>query len=201
MTSKRSNALIGVLGAAVLAAGIGWSKPAAAFDAFIGQIQYFPYNFAPRNWAFCNGQLLSIANNTALFALIGTAFGGDGRTTFGLPDMRGRAPIHAKRGPGLADYRWGQKSGVETVTLTTQQVPTHGHTLWGTNNLGNQSSPANGALARDGRDQTYRNEAPNADLIAGSIAAAGGGQAHENMPPYLGLNCNIALVGTFPSRN
>jgi microcystin-dependent protein len=201
MIRKLSHGLMGVVGATVLATSTSWSPLAAASEPFIGQIQYFPYNFAPRSWAFCNGQLLPISQNTALFALIGTFYGGDGRTTVGLPDMRGRAPIHPGQGPGLSRYAIGQKGGVETVTLTSNQVPSHSHTLFGTNNLGDQASPAGGALARDGRDQTYRNEAPDTDLVADSIATSGGGQPHNNMPPYLALNCNIALTGLFPSRN
>ncbi len=201
MRVNLSNPLLAVVAAAVLVGGATWSKPVAASEALIGQIQYFPYNFAPRSWAFCNGQLLPIAQNTALFSLVGTTFGGDGRTTFGLPDMRGRMPIHPGTGPGLTTRRWGEKGGTETVTLNTSQMPSHTHTLRGTNNLGDQSSPAGNTLARDGRDQTYLNEAPNTDMQSASIVAAGGGGAHENMPPYLALNCNIALVGVFPSRN
>ena len=203
MKRRISTALIAIVGAVVLAGVVGLSKPAAAAEPFIGQIQYFPYNFAPRGWAWCNGQLLPIANNTALFALIGAIYGGDGRTTVGLPDMRGRMPIHDgnSTGPGLTRRRVGQRGGVEAVSLTTNQLPSHTHTLNATSNLGDQTSPAGGALARDGRDQTYRDEAPNTDMHPGSIAAAGGGQAHQNMPPYLGLNCNIALIGVFPSRN
>ena len=201
MIRTLSRLLMNITGAALLISSIGWHSPASASEPFIGQIQYFPYNFPPRNWAFCNGQLLSIASNTALFSLLGTTYGGDGRTTLGIPDMRGRAPIHPGRGPGLSDYRGGQKGGVETVTLTSNHMPTHSHNLLGTNNIGNQTSPAGGTLARDARDQTYRNEAPNTDMHAGSITSAGGGQAHNNMPPYLALNCNIALVGSFPSRN
>ncbi len=172
-----------------------------AAEPFIGQIQYFPYNFSPRGWSFCNGQLVSVSQNTALFALLGTTFGGDGRTTLGLPDMRGRAPIHPGTGPGLTTRRGGEKGGVETVTLTTNQMPAHSHNLMGTNNIGDQSNPTGNTLARDGRDKTYRNEAPNTDMNSASVVSAGGGQAHQNMPPYLALNCNIAMVGVFPTRN
>ena len=136
-----------------------------------------------------------------MFSLLGTIYGGNGRTDFALPDMRGRAPLHPGRGPGLSSYVVGQRGGAETVTLTTNEIPSHNHSLLGTNNLGDQSSPTSGSLARDGRDQTYRNEPPNTDMHAGSIASSGGGQAHNNMPPYLALNCNIALLGIFPSRN
>ena len=201
MIRTLSHALMNIGGAALLVTSIGWHTPAVASDPFVGQIQYFPYNFAPRGWTFCNGQLLSIASNTAVFALLGTTYGGDGRTTLGIPDMRGRAPIHPGSGPGLSTYRWGEKGGAENVTLTINEFPSHTHNLVGTNSLGDQTSPAGGALARDGRDQTYRNEAPDTDMHADSVASAGGGQAHNNMPPYLALNCNIALTGVFPSRN
>ena len=199
MILKLSRALIGIAGAALLAVSASWC-PAAAQTPFVAQIQYFPYNFAPRDWAFCNGQLLQISTNTALFSLIGTTFGGDGRTTMGLPDMRGRAPLHPGTGPGLPAYRAGQMGGVEQVTLNVSQMPSHGHSLNATNSVGDQKSPAGNTLARDGRDQTYRDEAPNVTLVPGSIVAAGGGGAHENMPPYLALNCNIALNGLYPSR-
>ena len=201
MRSNLSNLSLAMAAAAVLVSAVAWSRPLIAAEAFIGQIQYFPYSFAPRNWAFCNGQLLSVSENTALFSLLGTTFGGDGRTTFGLPDMRGRAPVHPGTGPGLTTRRWGEKGGVETVTLTTNQMPSHNHNLMGTNNLGDQASPAGNTLARDRRDQTYRNEAPNTNMNSASIGSAGAGQAHENMAPYLALNCNIATLGVFPSRN
>ena len=201
MIRTLSHPLMSIGGAALLVTSIGWHTPAVASDPFVGQIQYFPYNFAPRGWTFCNGQLLSIASNTAVFALLGTTYGGDGRTTLGIPDMRGRAPIHPGSGPGLSTYRWGEKGGAENVTLTINEFPSHTHNLVGTNSLGDQTSPAGGALARDGRDQTYRNEVPDTDMHADSVASAGGGQAHNNMPPYLALNCNIALTGVFPSRN
>ena len=201
MIRTLSHPLMSFGGVVLLVTSIGWHTPAVASEPFIGQIQYFPYNFAPRSWTFCNGQLLPVSSNTALFSLLGTTYGGDGRTTLGIPDMRGRAPIHPGSGPGLSTYRSGEKGGVENVALTVNEFPTHTHNLAGTNNIGNQSSPAGGALSRDGRDQTYRNEAPNTDMHADSVVSAGSGLAHNNMPPYLALNCNIALNGVYPQRN
>ncbi len=201
MRQTCSRVLAGVAGSAALVAAMAWHPPAQASEPFIAQIQYFPYNFAPRSWSFCNGQLLPISNNTALFALIGTTYGGDGRSTLGLPDMRGRFPVHAGRGPGLPDVRGGQKFGTEAVTLTTATIASHNHSLNGTATPGDSTSPTGNSLARDGRDATYSTQAPNTSLHADSIVASGGGgQAHNNMPPYLALNCNIALTGVFPSR-
>ena len=201
MYYRISNIALAIVGTVMLATVMGYSKPVAATEAFIGQIQYFPYNFAPRSWTFCNGQLLPISQNTALFSLLGTTFGGDGRTTFGLPDMRGRAPIHPGTGPGLSTYRGGERGGAETVNLSASQLPSHNHSLRGTNSLGEKSGPAGNTLSRDGRDQTYTDTAPDTTMNASSLENTGGGQAHNNVPPYLGLNCNIALNGVFPSRN
>jgi microcystin-dependent protein len=174
----------------------------ADVSPFIGQIQYYPYNFAPRSWAFCNGQLLPISTNTALFALLGTTFGGDGRTNFALPDMRGRMPVHPGHGPGLSTYLGGERIGAETVTLTALQLPSHSHNLMASETAGNQASPTGNTLARDGRDRTYSDQAPSTDMHAGSILPSGSSvQAHDNMPPFLALNCNIALTGVFPPRS
>lgn len=167
---------------------------------FIGQIQYFPYTFPPRDWTFCNGQLLQLDAQTALFALIGTTYGGNGRTNFAVPDMRGRAPLHPGQGPGLSPYRWGQVGGSEAVTLTTASLPAHSHALGASNSSGDQTSPAGAVPARDGRDLTYSDQAPDTDMHPASITDSGGGQPHNNMPPYLALNCNIALNGIFPQR-
>lgn len=201
MTRKASKALMAIIGATILITASGWSTPAAAFEPFIGTIKYFAFTFPPRGWAFCNGQLQQISENNALFALIGTIYGGDGRTTFGLPDMRGRFPVHRGQGPGLSPRTIGQKSGQERVTLNANQIG-HNHTLRGRTAAGNQSTPTGNSLAEDGTDTTYKNEAPNVQMHAGSITtASGGGQPHENMPPFLGVNCNIALFGLFPSRS
>jgi microcystin-dependent protein len=178
-------------------------------EPFIGQIVLFPYNFAPRGWAFCNGQLLSIAQNTALFSLLGTTYGGDGRTTFALPDLRGRVPISAGQGPGLSDYSLGETGGAEDVTLITSEMPSHNHTaqvqLKGSNANASTDLPSGAVLARSARGNIYAAAASLVDMssssAASTIGAAGGSQPHENRQPFLTLNYCIALEGIFPSRN
>ena len=183
----------------------------ASSDPFIAEMIHFGGNFAPRGWAFCDGQLLPISQNSALFSLLGTSFGGDGRTTFGLPDLRGRVMVHdgGSTGPGLSSVRLGEKGGSETVTLNTQQIPSHTHglglaTLQGTPVIGDSVAVTGNALSLTFA-RTYSTTAPTAvmhtDSIAGTTDAAGGSQSHNNRQPYQSVNCIIALVGTFPSRN
>ena len=167
---------------------------------FIGTIRMFGGNFAPIGHAFCNGQLQSISQNTALFALIGTTYGGDGIQTFGLPDMRGRIPNHQGNLAGGSSYLIGQLSGTETVTLTSGQMPTHTHTAQGNAADGSQASPANGFWG-NASSSIYSTTAPAAPMNAGAIGITGGSQPHENMQPYLCINFIIALEGIFPSRN
>lgn len=200
MTRKRFKKLTGVAGAAMLTAATLTSLPVMASEPFIGTIKYFGFNFAPRGWAQCDGQLLAISSNNALFALLGTTYGGDGRTTFALPDMRGRLPVHFGQGPGLSNRPIGQRGGAEQVTLTANQAG-HSHALRGTTGEGNQTVPTGHALAQDGTDNTYRNETPTVAMAADSLLPTGGGQAHENRSPFLTVNCNIALFGIFPSRS
>lgn len=168
-------------------------------DPFIGEIKPVPYNFAPRGWAFCEGQLLPISQNTALFSLLGTIYGGDGRTTFGLPDLRGRVPIGEGHGPGLTDRRLGQKSGVEGVTLQSSAMPSHNHAI----NVSVQPADAHGPaphLPAVSPRQVY--EPTNTGSFApDAVANSGGGQSHENRQPLLAISYVIALVGVFPSRN
>ncbi len=199
---KPSHALLMITGSAVLAGSMIWSQPATAAEPFLGQIEYYAFNFAPRGWAKCDGAILPINQNQSLYSLLGTTFGGDGRTSFALPDLRGRIPVHdgGSAGNGLTRRPLGQKGGEEQHTLTTTEIPAHSHSLRGNTNAGNQVLPAGNALANDAPDETYRDEAPSAEMRAGSVAAASSG-AHDNMPPYLVLNCTIALQGTFPSRN
>lgn len=175
---------------------------------FIAQIIITPYNFAPRNWAMCNGQTLSIAQNTALFSLLGTTFGGNGTTTFALPDLRGRAPVHPGSGAGLSPRVLGQVFGSENHTLTVNELPAHNHggggasagqacsTLPGTSDLPSGRFPAITA-------RPLYADAPTGGIGAGGggTTNAGGNQPHSNMQPYLALNYIIALFGTFPSRN
>ena len=179
----------------------GWSKPSMAVEPFLGQIEYYGFNFPPRGWAQCDGQILPISQNQSLYSLLGTTFGGDGRTTFALPDMRGRMPVHdgGSAGTNLTHRILGNKGGQESVILTANEIPSHTHTLRGTTGAGNQVLPEGNSLADDSPDETYRNEAPNTTMHTGSIGSTS--QSHENMPPYLVINCNIALTGIFPSRN
>lgn len=178
-------------------------------EPFIAEIIMFGGNFAPRGWALCNGQLLAIASNTALFSILGTTYGGDGRTTFGLPDLRGRVPMHSGQGAGLSNRSLGQKGGQETHTLTATQLGSHSHgladaELMGTLNPANSNDPTGKTL---GLAPTYSTGAPSVALAAGTVdnpattANSAGSQAHNNMQPYQVVNFIIALVGVFPSRN
>lgn len=177
-------------------------------DPFIGQIIMFGGNFAPRGWAFCSGQLLPISQNSALFSILGTTYGGDGRTTFALPDLRGRAPIHAGHGPGLTDRRLGSRGGAETTLQTVSQMPNHTHSLsTQVNVVDDDASTGEGSAAylANAATNVYSNAAPDATLAPGTITNqlgnTGGNQSMNNMPPYLTVNYIIALVGTFPSRS
>ena len=172
-------------------------------DPLMASIMMFGGNFAPRSWAFCDGQLLSISAYSALFSLLGTTFGGDGRTTFGLPEMRGRVPVHAGHGPGLSTRPLGQKSGTETVTLTTSEIPAHSHNGHVNANTGDGDdvSPQGRYPGKAATD--FYADASNAQMNAASVTTAntGGGGAHPNMQPYMVVNFIIALQGTYPSRN
>jgi microcystin-dependent protein len=177
-------------------------KNADAQEGFIGEIRLFAGNFAPRNWAFCDGQLLSIAQNQALFSILGTTYGGDGRTTFALPDLRGRVPLHPGTGPGLTPYRLGQKGGQETVTLNTAQIPAHNHDLRGSPNPASAITPAGNLPGTTSRTRLYSpSSASNVDMNTDAISEVGSNQPHENRQPYLGLNYIICLYGIFPPRN
>ncbi|NND73800.1 MAG: phage tail protein [Ilumatobacter sp.] len=173
-------------------------------EPFLAEIRIFAGNFAPRGWAFCNGQLLPIAQNTALFSLIGTTYGGDGRTTTQLPNLEGRAPMHPGRGPGLTARRLGEKTGVETVTLTEQQMPSHQHRVEAVQpsqfTIGDNLSPAGNYFARPQTGNAYVDAGAQQAMAPQAIAQNGGSQAHTNMQPFLTLNFIIALVGLYPSR-
>lgn len=167
---------------------------------FIGEIRAFGFNFAPRFWALCDGQLLPIAQNQALFSILGTTYGGDGRETFGLPDLRGRVPVHAGAG---AVPRLGQRSGTETVTLTAEQLPAHGHAVMASADLSTAATPEGnvmGAKPRGGAD-VYAAGGTLTPLAPGAVSTAGSGQAHDNMQPFQVLNFCICLQGLFPSRS
>jgi microcystin-dependent protein len=165
-------------------------------EPFIGSIILFAGNFAPRGWAFCAGQLLPIAQNTALFSILGTTYGGNGQTTFALPDLRGRAPIHPGQGPGLQSYDLGQVGGEETVTLGLTQIPAHQHQQPASNGEQDTNRPGNAVPARGG---VYAASSDGAALDPTS--PAGGNQPHDNRSPYLALNYIIAIEGIYPSRN
>lgn len=171
-------------------------------QSFLGQIILVPYNFAPRGYAFCQGQILPIAQNTALFSLLGTTYGGNGQTTFALPDLRGRVPNGTGQGPGLSNYVLGQLAGEENHTLIQTEMPAHTHALRCYTEDGNQGNPNPNVLATSGAaPPPYSNQTPNASMAATAITAAGGSQPHNNLSPYLTLNYCIALQGIFPSRN
>ncbi len=169
-------------------------------EPFAGEIRMFAGTFAPRGWAYCDGQLLAVSQNDALFSLLGTIYGGDGRTTFGLPDLRGRIPLHQGTGPGLSARRLGSKGGGEKETLTTNQLASHTHD-WNANTAaGNTAAPAGKVTAQTSAPNIYRNEIQQTDLASTTIANTGGSQPHNNMMPTLCINFIIALFGIYPSR-
>jgi microcystin-dependent protein len=179
-------------------------------DPFLGQINLLGCNFAPQGWALCQGQLLAIAQNTALFSLLGVSFGGNGTTTFGLPDLRSRAPIGFGQGPGLSNYPIGATGGTETVMINTLSYPAHSHTLFAAAGPGTTNAPG-GVIEAEGQTggrggtinlALYSASGTHTPLAPASLtAAAGGSQPHNNLQPYLALNFCIALQGIFPSRN
>ena len=173
-------------------------------DPFIAEIRIFPFNFAPQGWAWCHGQLLPISQNTALFSLLGTTYGGDGRSSFALPDLQGRTAMHPGQGPGLSDRFLGESAGRDTVTLTTSEIPAHTHTMKANPDFADVQSPsAQRTLARSQNANAYKAPAgqPKTDLSAQASAPAGGDQPHNNLQPYLTMNFNIALQGVYPSRS
>jgi microcystin-dependent protein len=171
-------------------------------DPIIGQIQIFGFNFAPRGWATCEGQLLQIAQNQALFSLLGTTYGGNGTTTFGLPDLRGRVPMHFGSGPGLLIKFLGESGGTENTTLVANNLPSHNHVLNGYSEAGTASSPAGAILANTGAlDREYATAGTIVTMKSDAIGNTGGNQAFNNMQPYLVVNFCIALEGIYPSRN
>lgn len=174
---------------------------ATAVEPYLGQIMLVPYNFAPRDWAFCHGQLLPINGNEALFSLLGTNYGGDGRTTFGLPDLRSRVPIGEGQAPGLPNYNLGTRGGEPTVTLTTNQLPAHNHSLNVNLAGGNNDSPGENYMAHNSEGIKHYSNSAGSLANDGSIANTGSNLAHNNMQPYIALNYVIATVGVFPPRN
>ena len=172
-------------------------------EPFTAEIRIFAGNFAPRGWAFCNGQLLPIAQNTALFSLIGTTYGGDGRTTTALPNLKGRAAMHPGRGPGLTSRRLGQRGGSEMITLSEAQMPNHTHTVQGSSDVPDSRQPGNSLPAQPvGRGAAVLYGTANQVSFASSMVTnTGGSQAHNNLQPFLTMTFIIALVGLYPSRS
>lgn len=170
-------------------------------EPFVGEIRMFAGNFAPRGWAFCDGQLLAVSQNDALFSLLGTIYGGDGRTTFGLPDMRGRIPIHAGTGPGLSPRRLGAKAGAENETLTVNQLPSHGHTMSMSSGPANVPNPNNAIVGTNNVIEMFTGDTADVNMSSVSIGQVGGSRSHTNMMPYLCVNFIIALFGIYPSRH
>lgn len=169
-------------------------------DPFVAEIRIFPFNFAPKGWAFCDGQLLPLSQNTALFSLLGTTYGGNGKSNFALPDLQGRTPMHPSQGPGLSLHDLGETGGSDTVTLLDSEIPSHTHTLV-TATLNSQSTvPTNNSLGRGNPVKIYATGTPGTAMDANSIAPAGGDQPHNNMMPYLTMYFCIALQGVYPPR-
>lgn len=177
---------------------------------FVGEIHCFGFTFPPRGWAYCNGQILAISTNTALFSLLGTYYGGNGTNNFALPDLRGRVPMGQGQGPGLSDYVMGEQDGVESVTILSTEMPVHNHLLFGATAAANDKRPKTGAAfatsTKSGPvspgDNYYAAPGTTVALNAATLQPlTGGGQPHNNLQPYLTLNFCIALQGIFPARN
>lgn len=192
-----SLALAATLGIPILSP----TKALAGPDAYLGEIMLVGYNFCPRGTTEADGGLLAISSNQALFSLYGTFYGGDGRTTFGLPDLRGRSPIGFGQSPGLSDIRIGEKGGAETHTLTTAQIPSHNHEVNATNTDGDKAGPGGKILAVDLGSLQFSQGAANRKMAPNMIDNTGDGQSFNLRDPYIGLRYCVALVGTFPSRN
>jgi microcystin-dependent protein len=169
-------------------------------DPFVAEIRIFPFNFAPHGWAFCDGQLLPLSQNTALFSLLGTTYGGDGKSTFGLPDLQGRAPMFWGQGPGLSLHDIGETGGSETVSLLESEIPGHAHAAGVSAGDATDQAPAGSKLATGIAIGLYATPAGLVSLSDNVLAPAGGDQPHNNMMPYLTLNFCIALQGVYPPR-
>ena len=171
-------------------------------DPFVAEIRIFPFNFAPKGWAWCDGQLLPLSQNTALFSLLGTTYGGDGKSTFALPDLQGSAAMHPGQGPGLSLHDLGEIGGSETVTLLESEIPSHSHALNALAAVGNRTTPVANSIARVTGATPYLPPAGAAlvSMAPQALSPAGGDQPHNNMQPYLTFYFNIALQGVFPAR-
>jgi microcystin-dependent protein len=171
-------------------------------NPFVAEIRIFPFNFPPKGWAFCDGQILPLSQNTALFSLLGTTYGGDGKSNFALPNLQGNAPMHPGQGPGLSLHDLGETGGSETVSLLQSEIPSHSHLLNASSQDGTDSHPLNNLLAQGVAINLYNTQGTNpiVQLDDTALAPAGGDQPHNNMQPYLTLNFCIALQGVFPPR-
>jgi microcystin-dependent protein len=169
-------------------------------EPFVGEIRMFGGNFAPAGWMFCDGQLLPISENETLFNLIGTTYGGDGQSTFALPDLRGRVPLHAGTGQDGITYTLGESLGVETVTLTTQTIPIHNHSYIASQAIGGQANASGNVNPQSASIDWYIQDTPSVNMAANAITPTGGSQPHENLQPYLGINFIISLFGVFPHQ-
>jgi microcystin-dependent protein len=196
---NRSTRLLSYLASLLLVTGV-LAAPAARAQSepLLGEIRMFAGNFAPQGWALCDGQLLQISQNTALFSILGTTYGGNGVSTFALPDLRGRFPIGVGQGTGLTSRLLGEQGGEETVTLIEDEMPSHTHLAGGQSNTGNRPKPTGRVPAAN--VNAYSTLAPDTTLSPSFIQPAGGDQPHNNMPPYLGITFIIALQGIYPPR-
>ena len=169
-------------------------------DPFVAEVRIFPFNFAPKGWAFCNGQILPLSQNTALFSLLGTTYGGNGKSNFALPNLQGSIPIHPGQGPGLSSYALGDTGGSETVTLLISEIPVHDHAVQVSQISGNSPDPLNHMLA-DANAYVPASASPMTQLSTEAVASSGGDQPHNNLMPYLTMSYCIALQGVFPPRS
>jgi microcystin-dependent protein len=172
-------------------------------DPFLAEIRIFPFNFAPKGWAWCDGQLLPLSQNTALFSLLGTTYGGDGKSNFALPDLQGRAPMHPGQGPGLSLHDLGETGGSETVSLLESEIPSHPHTMMASSDVADNNAPAGNMAAKPagrGNNLYITTTTPLVAMNPSALAPAGGDQPHNNMQPYLTFYFCIALQGVFPPR-
>jgi microcystin-dependent protein len=169
-------------------------------EPFIGEIRMFGGTFAPAGWAFCNGATMPISENDTLFTLIGTTYGGDGQETFQLPDLQGRVPMHAGTGKDGITYTIGEKGGVESVTINTNQLPTHTHPMLGSGDIANSANPGNSVVARSPQVNAFLNATPTNQMSPQSVSPDGGSQPHENLQPYLCISFIISLFGVFPAQ-
>jgi len=169
-------------------------------DPFVAEIRIFPFNFAPKGWAWCDGQLLPLSQNTALFSLLGTTYGGNGKSNFALPDLQGRAPMHPGQGPGLSLHDLGETGGSETVSLLSSEIPHHNHAIKAVPEPADLKTPDNYSLAASTQGKVYANGATNVSMAPAQIQPTGGNFPHNNMMPYLTAYFCIALQGVFPPR-